>query len=323
MARARNIKPDFFTDETVMQLSAHARLMFIGLWTLADCEGRLEDKPLQIKVRILPMDEVNGDILLNEIQSAGLISRYVVKDKGFIQVGNFLKHQNPHPNEKKKGSRYPEESRLIATNHDKSRAIVPDPSSLDPDSPIPDHDSTGKPEKVKKKRAKKKKEDSIDGLSKDQSTQCQFFIDNYPGPRPNPGRVKTWWRKHKPDSQTCGVIIAGVEAHKNHSKQWISSGGEFIPGGEVFLNGEMWLNVPDAALPRPKSQHQLDIECSNRKNEALSKVARFQELTLEEFILAGYEESQFEEYNAQRLDPSKRISAADIVLGVAAEKGLK
>ena len=45
MARSRNIKPSFFMNEDIIELPYEARLLFIGLWTLADREGRLENRP--------------------------------------------------------------------------------------------------------------------------------------------------------------------------------------------------------------------------------------------------------------------------------------
>ena len=98
MARARNIKPSFFTDSDLGVLSPYARLLFAGLWCLADREGRLYDKPLEIKVQALPYDDVDIDALLNELDGR-FITRYVVQDKKLIQINNFEKHQNPHKNE--------------------------------------------------------------------------------------------------------------------------------------------------------------------------------------------------------------------------------
>ena len=45
MARARNIKPGFFRNADLVEMPIEARLLFIGLWTLADRSGRLEDRP--------------------------------------------------------------------------------------------------------------------------------------------------------------------------------------------------------------------------------------------------------------------------------------
>jgi hypothetical protein len=65
MARARNIKPGFFANPELVELPFATRLLFIGLWTVADRAGRLED---------------GGE--------------------RFIQILAFDKHQHPHKDEK-------------------------------------------------------------------------------------------------------------------------------------------------------------------------------------------------------------------------------
>lgn len=100
MARARNLKPGFFRNADLLELPFEARLLFAGLWTLADREGRLEDKPKQIKIEIFPADNVDCDALLNAIAATGMLKRYVVDGKRYLQVVNFAKHQNPHRDEK-------------------------------------------------------------------------------------------------------------------------------------------------------------------------------------------------------------------------------
>ena len=52
MARARNIKPGFFTNDELVELPFATRLLFIGLWTIADREGRMVDRPKKIKMEI-------------------------------------------------------------------------------------------------------------------------------------------------------------------------------------------------------------------------------------------------------------------------------
>jgi hypothetical protein len=64
MARARNIKPGFFLNDELAECEPLARLLFAGLWCIADREGRLEDKPKRIKVEILPYDDCDIDYLL-------------------------------------------------------------------------------------------------------------------------------------------------------------------------------------------------------------------------------------------------------------------
>lgn len=101
MPRSRNIKPGFFANEHLATLPYETRLLFIGLWTLADREGRLEDRPIRIKMQLFGADAIDIDACLNQLASAGepFIVRYVVDDVPLIQIVNFVKHQSPHKEE--------------------------------------------------------------------------------------------------------------------------------------------------------------------------------------------------------------------------------
>lgn len=101
MARIRTIKPEFFDDEDIARMSAFARLGFIGLWTEADRDGRLRDRPVRLKARIFPYDDLDMNALLNEMAQHKFITRYDVGGMALIQVRTFGKHQNVPPNETK------------------------------------------------------------------------------------------------------------------------------------------------------------------------------------------------------------------------------
>tara|TARA_R110000787_G_scaffold250297_1_gene355930 strand:+ start:10195 stop:10974 length:780 start_codon:yes stop_codon:yes gene_type:complete len=97
MPRTRSIKPEFFDDPDIGDLSPFARLLFIGLWVQADREGRLVDDHRRLKIRLLPFDDVDVEGLLAELSSKGMILRY--QDSAgvsLIWVCRFLKHQRPH-----------------------------------------------------------------------------------------------------------------------------------------------------------------------------------------------------------------------------------
>ena len=100
MARARNIKPSFFMNEDLIELPFEARLLFIGLWTLADREGRLENRPKKIKMSLFPADEINVSEQLSNLSKYGFIQCYHSNDLNVIQIVNFAKHQVPHGLEK-------------------------------------------------------------------------------------------------------------------------------------------------------------------------------------------------------------------------------
>jgi hypothetical protein len=96
MARARLLKPGFFTNAKLSTLSPHARLLFAGLWTLADREGRMKDEPLWMRGQLFPYEEVAVDVLLKDLARAGFIKRYRVGQLRLIEIVSFLKHQQPH-----------------------------------------------------------------------------------------------------------------------------------------------------------------------------------------------------------------------------------
>lgn len=100
MARARNIKPGFFMNDLLAKVDPLGRILFIGLWTIADREGRLEDRPLRIKAEVLPYDNCDIVNLLDQLEINGFIQRYSIDGSDYIQVINFTKHQNPHHREK-------------------------------------------------------------------------------------------------------------------------------------------------------------------------------------------------------------------------------
>jgi hypothetical protein len=122
MARIRTIKPQFFKNEDIAELSAMTRLLFIGLWTQADRDGRLEDRPKRLKAEIFPYENFDIEKGLNELKSAGFIIRYKanvnasgrvlapeqpVTELALIQIVTFSKHQRFTGKEAQEESLYP------------------------------------------------------------------------------------------------------------------------------------------------------------------------------------------------------------------------
>lgn len=121
MARSRNIKPGFFCNEILAELEAFDRLLFIGLWCLADREGRLEDRPKRIKMELFPCDSYDVDAGLESLRNAGFINRYSFEDFHVVEILNFSKHQNPHGSEK--DSILPDDNGFLTVN-DRNRNVV-------------------------------------------------------------------------------------------------------------------------------------------------------------------------------------------------------
>lgn len=110
MARARNIKPSFFTNDSLADNDPLGRLLFIGLWTLADHKGNLEWRPKRVKAQLLPYDNCDVEKLAINLDKSGFVRFYSVGGKTYINIPTFTDHQNPHKNEREKGSDTPEYS---------------------------------------------------------------------------------------------------------------------------------------------------------------------------------------------------------------------
>jgi hypothetical protein len=90
VARIRTIKPEFWSNEKVMNSSRNSRLLFIGLWNYADDAGRIADSAKTIKAQIFPGDDdVNSEMvrgMIDDLASNGLLQKYEVEGRGYLQI---------------------------------------------------------------------------------------------------------------------------------------------------------------------------------------------------------------------------------------------
>lgn len=141
MARSRNIKPGFFTNDVLGELPALTRLLFAGMWTICDRAGRVEDRPKKIKAEVLPYDDCDPEAMLQDLEKHGFILRYTAGGISAIQVLAWDKHQNPHVKEAASTIPAPiEHSASTVQSPDKERplperaGLIPDSGFLIPDS---------------------------------------------------------------------------------------------------------------------------------------------------------------------------------------------
>ena len=88
--RIRSIKPGFYKDEELAELSPLTRILFTGLWGLADKEGRLEDRPRYIKAEVLPYDKCDVNAMLERLHKDGFIIRYNSPESANTPLGTPL-----------------------------------------------------------------------------------------------------------------------------------------------------------------------------------------------------------------------------------------
>ena len=159
MARTRLIKPGFFSNDVLAECEPLARLLFAGLWTIVDRNGRTIYRPARIKAQVLPYDACDIEALMRQLADRGFVQVYAVDGTAYLSVTGFSKHQNPHAKEASEDLPEPPplqavtESRVISAtstglsetssgDSGTSRALTlnPSPFSLDP-SPLTLHSS--------------------------------------------------------------------------------------------------------------------------------------------------------------------------------------
>lgn len=102
MARIRALKIGFFKNERLAELTPWHRLLFEGLWLLADKDGRLEDRPKRIKGELFPYDDgLDVSAMLQDLARGPdpFIYRYIIDGAAYIAIRKFAEHQRPHGSE--------------------------------------------------------------------------------------------------------------------------------------------------------------------------------------------------------------------------------
>jgi hypothetical protein len=256
--RCRNVKPRFFSNERLAECDPLARLLFIGLWCLADRDGRLEDRPKRIRAEVLPYDDGNVDTLLGQLAAAGFIARYEVDGRKLIQVNEFAKHQKPHPREQSEGYPAPQvpSPEKVRPSRTKIRPgrekalpsrekVQTSPASyflLNDDIRNPSSDAPSE-----HMRSDRSAYTSAEGFKR--------FWKSYPRKVDKEKAVKAW-AKLSLDAEDAEVILAALKKQKQ-SQGWTESGGKYIPYPATWLNGKRW---EDEVQPNGNNERLSDGE---------------------------------------------------------------
>lgn len=115
MPRKREIRPQFALDEDLGGCSPVARLFAIYLLMWVDREGFVEDRPKRLKAEMLPYDDADGTVIVDElVRKTRYLKRVELCGVKLLSIVNFKKYQgNIHPNEVP--------SRFLATTKDPPR----------------------------------------------------------------------------------------------------------------------------------------------------------------------------------------------------------
>lgn len=96
MPRQRMIKPDFFDSGSLAECTRDARLVFVGLWVMADDKGNMKFNERKLQKQLFPYDDLDPRMLmvwLAELEDVGCIKAYEAQGDVCISVPNFLTYQ--------------------------------------------------------------------------------------------------------------------------------------------------------------------------------------------------------------------------------------
>lgn len=152
MARRRMIDPNFWQSEDISKLTIRQRLLFIGLFSNADDEGKLRGNPAFIRSIVFPYEDFTTTDVekdLKDIEEVGSIIQYTVDDSKYILIVNWKKFQrvdkpqrsvipNHNPNSKNESKNDYEndygvkESKLVQGSLEEESIKVPHSAFNDP-----------------------------------------------------------------------------------------------------------------------------------------------------------------------------------------------
>ena len=103
--KIRSVRPEFFTDAKMARLSHSARLLYIGLWCLADDDGRGRLLPKQIEGELFPYEKIDFLGLWHELETMRRVRAYQIDGEHFFVIPKFTAYQKPN---RKYDSKLPE-----------------------------------------------------------------------------------------------------------------------------------------------------------------------------------------------------------------------
>lgn len=292
MARIRTLKPEFWTDEKIVELSPWARLLFIGLWNLCDDHGRMEYSPKRIKLQIFPADKIDVAKICGELREKSMIQVYTVEGHDYLEVFNFRKHQQI-----KDGDR---------------ASKFPDPSCADLRGQSPQIAQISQEGKGKEGKGKDPGREGKADAPKALHPLAEYFNSCCPNlPKVtavSPGRLKKILaRLHfKPDREWWVKIFEKMAAsdfcHGKNDRGWIADFDWIIANDENSLKVES--GKYDNRKPFGTTKPQVSAITDNEAWRLVLQVAEGKQLKLDEITRRAAENVGWEKIKGDEMDRS-------------------
>ena len=97
MARARVIRPEFWSDEKLASVSRESRLTYVGMWGTSDDYGVTKGNPAWLRSQIFPYDDdvtvARMTEWLRELESIRRILPFIDCGEKYYYIPKFIEHQ--------------------------------------------------------------------------------------------------------------------------------------------------------------------------------------------------------------------------------------
>lgn len=234
MAKMRGFKPEIWTDDKFVHLSPLARLLFMGMWNYACDNGHLDDKPVQMKMRILPADDCDVAQLVEEIVQQGMATR----KKGVLTIPNLPLHQRLDKRYFTTCEHCTPDGHTSGTRsaHDVRTTVAPD---------------EGRKEGDEGDSAPRECADLRTDVRNDMRTIDRFdeFWDAYDKKRDRKRAEQKWRLALKKKGVTADLLIERATTYIQR-QQSAGKHPEYTKDPATWLNGENW-NDEDGVAPNP------------------------------------------------------------------------
>jgi hypothetical protein len=249
MARIRSIHPALFTDEAFAGLSMASRVLLLGLWTEADDQGVFDWKPITIKMRIMPVDNVDVPSLLMELEDADVIRGFVQDGKSLGAIRNFCKFQRPKT-PKYRALKSAEIRNYVASSYPVTETTEPKPASFPQKVEIPPQREEGGGKREEKEVKQKVSRSVADATRPGEHPKFEEFWRSFPrrdGPNPRkPAEQKfSALTKTGVDPET---MVAGAKQLAIDESRRGNVGTRFIPQAVTWLSQQRWSDHAAAAF---------------------------------------------------------------------------
>ena len=211
------VDPSIWTSTSFLRLTVRQRLLFIGLISNSDDEGKQSGDLRAIKARVFPSDTISLTKIecdLNEIEKTNqMILQYEVNNEPYIKLPKWLIYQRiDRPSASQLPDPIVEQSTMVRRTFDDSSFL----------------------------REDKLREDKLRESQKLVQNRFDEFWRLYPK-KQGKKDARSAFVTLNPNDELFKVILMNIEGLKR-TKQWVGDNGQFIPLPANYLRDERWVD---------------------------------------------------------------------------------